>query len=134
MQLVHLDAAGKRGSGTALACRPLPALLTLTGLAASPSFADPTQQPLRLAGPLAAAIVAGGYAVDPMFLREGHPDAPLAEGFDLVVACAGRGAADIRADEGAPRLSGPGWVLLGAPALMREVTRDGPLSPPPALP
>ena len=134
VELVHLDVAGKRGGGLDLACRPLPGLLTLTGIAAAPTFADPTQQPLRLAGPLADAIAGGGRTADPMHLRQGQPGIPLLEGFDLVIACAGRGPTAIEPDEGVPLLSGSGWTLLAAPARERGTAPEEPLLLPAALP
>ena len=106
--LLHRGEAGLRGGGTALACDPLGPLLALTGDVAVPTFDDPTQQPLRLAGRLAAPA-ASFFALRDL-PESGRDVAGL--GFDHVIVCEG-GPARPRPDEGRPVLRGERWYLLG---------------------
>ena len=133
VQLMHLDAAGKRGGGSALACAPLAPLLTLAGIAAAPTFANPTQQPLRLSGPLAEAVRSAGRWDNPT-----QPDgvtvaASLEAGFDLVISCAGRRSAMEEPMEGRILRRGRNWLVIANPALSIEVPRRA-LSPSTVLP
>ncbi|MEI4473750.1 hypothetical protein [Frigidibacter sp. MR17.24] len=73
-----------RARDASRACKPLLYLLQLRNGTAVPTFANPTQQPLRLAGPLATA--AGAQAAPGAPLATQLP-ALLGAGFDSVVAC-----------------------------------------------
>lgn len=114
-------APGAKARDEMRGCKPLTFLLGMTRGVAVPTFANPTQQPLAIVGPLAAAMArydaleeasAGGL--------EGAAQvaAMMRSGFDLVVLCRGRylgagGAAPEVA--GAVALgSGPDWTLYRA--------------------
>ena len=94
-----------------LICEPLAPLLTLSGLAATPTFDDPTQQPLRLMPGLKGPWDAF-YAMDAL-PASGRTALDL--GFDWVIACDASAPAAPRPDEGAPLARGLHWYVIGRP-------------------
>ena len=106
-------AAESQGRDAQRACKPLSFLLGLERGIAVPTFADPTQQPLRIAGPLAAAIASSDAreAASPGLAGTAQVRALFASGFDLVVFChAPKAAAEAIAGAGIVG-EGRGWVL-----------------------
>lgn len=92
-----------------LFCKPLLFLLHIERGTAVPTFANPTQQPLRLAGPLAAASAAVGPLA-----RDTPRDEMLTRlagaGFDTIVACE-RDSTQPPPDGLTVIGRGPGWAL-----------------------
>lgn len=88
---VFAGASGDRDAGRT--CKPLSFLLGLDRQVAVPTFANPTQQPLRIVGPLANAMAAADARTALTAAAEEEPKAEeavqglFAAGFDLVVLC-----------------------------------------------
>ncbi|MBC7141888.1 MAG: hypothetical protein H5U18_06985, partial [Rhodobacteraceae bacterium] len=98
------------------ACKPLSFLLGLGRGMAVPTFANPTQQPLEIIGPLAEANAAydGRAALDPTLSGTAQVEALMRSGFGTVVLChmAEAPAAPV---PGATAVgTGPGWTLYRA--------------------
>ncbi|OYX41940.1 MAG: hypothetical protein B7Z02_13715 [Rhodobacterales bacterium 32-67-9] len=98
------------------ACKPLGFLLGLGRGMAVPTFANPTQQPLEIIGPLAAANAAydARAKIAPGLAGPAEVEALIGAGFDTVVLCH-------RAEEAVGPVpgtfivgSGPGWTLFRA--------------------
>ena len=123
---VSAFAPGAEARDQARGCKPLQFLLGLTGRIAVPTFANATQQPLEIVGPLAAAMRAydDHEAATPGLAGADQVAAQLASGFDYVILCTGRdGLAAPGQGGGAPAIkgaatvgSGAGWVLYRAVA------------------
>lgn len=97
-------------------CKPLISLLGLERGIAVQTFANPTQQPLRITGPLARAMAAydRAEAARPGLVGADQVAALFAAGFDAAVLCHGP-ATPAPEVAGAERLaSGPGWTIYGA--------------------
>ena len=101
-------AAEARDRDRQRACKPLTFLLGLERGIAVPTFANPTQQPLRITGPLAAAMATADAraAADPGLSGAAEVRALFASGFDLVVLCHAPQAA-------APAITGAGIIGAG---------------------
>lgn len=117
LAVAHFDGAtGGRDGGRR--CKPLLFLLQLEEGTAVPTFANPTQQPLRLAGPLAAA---GRQSPGRNAPLDRAVPAYFDAGYNTVVAClAGPGPAPSLPGS-TIAAQGPGWALYqpaptGAPA------------------
>lgn len=77
------------------ACKPLTFLLGLDRGLAVPTFANPTQQPLRITGPLAAAMAEYDRRdATGSLTGRAQVEALLASGFDAVVLCRPSGVAE----------------------------------------
>lgn len=94
-------------------CKPLTFLLAMERGIGVPTFANPTQQPLEIVGPLAAALAE--YARAPDLEGAAQVRAMMEAGFDFVVLCEGRhvsAAEGGRPVEGAVVIgAGRGWTL-----------------------
>ncbi len=106
-------ASGNRSRDSHLACKPLSFLLDLDRGLAVPTFANPTQQPLRITGPLAAAMAAydAREAAMPGLSGSAQAAALMASGFDVVVLCHPPDAAAGEIAGARIVASGPGWTL-----------------------
>ncbi|MEI2807863.1 MAG: hypothetical protein V9G18_18600 [Albidovulum sp.] len=95
------------------ACKPLSFLLGLDRGLAVPTFANPTQQPLEIIGPLAAAMADYDrrVAATPALSGTAQVTALIASGFDAVVLCQPPGA--IAGAVAGTRIvgTGRGWTL-----------------------
>lgn len=96
-------------------CKPLTFLLGLERGAAVPTFANPTQQPLEITGPLAAAMAAydARETAAPDVAGVAQVEAVLASGFDLALLCH---ATATPPPVGGARIvaTGRGWTLYRA--------------------
>lgn len=113
-------APGARARDEMRSCKPFTFLLGMTRGVAVPTFANPTQQPLEIIGPLAAAMTRYDAleAAAPDIAGAAQVSAMMASGFDLVVLCRGRYLAagtDVPAVAGAVAVgSGKDWTLYRA--------------------
>ena len=98
------------------ACKPLTFLLGLDRGLAVPTFANPTQQPLRITGPLASAMAAYGRheAAMPDLSGAAQVEALFASGFEAVVLCHAPGAAAEPVAGGQVLGTGRDWTLYRA--------------------
>lgn len=97
-------------------CKPLSFLLGLSRGMAVPTFANPTQQPLTIVGPLAEANAAydARVALDPLLAGTAQVTALMRSGFGTVVFCH-RPGSQVAPVPGAVTVgTGPGWTLLRA--------------------
>lgn len=105
-------------------CKPLTFLMGMTRRVSVPTFANPTQQPLEIVGPLAAAMAAydAREAAAPGLSGRAQVAAMLGSGYDYIVLCTGRhvgatngyGGTPPAVDGAAVTGSGPGWILYRA--------------------
>ncbi len=97
-------------------CKPLSFLLGLDRGIAVPTFANPTQQPLEIVGPLAAAMAAYDLreAEAPGLAGAAQVEALFAAGFDAVVLCHTPGAAAGAVPGARITGAGRGWTLYQA--------------------
>ncbi len=97
-------------------CKPLSFLLGLDRGIAVPTFANPTQQPLMIVGPLAEAMAAYDQreAAEPDLAGAAQVSAMIASGFDMVVLCHRSDATAAPVQGAATVGSGPGWTLYRA--------------------
>ncbi len=97
-------------------CKPLSFLLGLDRGMAVPTFANPTQQPLAIVGPLAEASAAydARAALDPALAGSAQVEALMQSGFGTVVLCQ-RPGSEVAPVPGAVTVgTGPGWTLYRA--------------------
>ncbi|WP_347310647.1 hypothetical protein [Defluviimonas sp. SAOS-178_SWC] len=109
-------AEGAQTRDTQRSCKPLSFLLGLSRGMAVPTFANPTQQPLAIIGPLAEASAAYDEreALTPGLAGTAQVEALLLSGFKTVVLCQGA-VSEITPVPGATAVAaGPGWTLYRA--------------------
>ena len=97
-------------------CKPLLFLLGLGRGMAVPTFANPTQQPLAIVGPLAAAGAAydARAALDPTLSGAAQVEALMRSGFATVVLCRRPGSEAAPVPGAVTVGTGPGWTLYRA--------------------
>lgn len=97
-------------------CKPLSFLLGLVRGQAVPTFANPTQQPLEIIGPLAAAMATydARAAAEPDLAGTRQVSALIASGFDAVVLCHAQDAAAVEVADARIAGAGRGWTLYRA--------------------